>query len=194
MQIAVLSCDGLGHLAKSYGLSLHKISTIAADAPDNLRERMRVLAGDRYASVWIDANGQQHNEKGFDDWRINVFPDVIQPSSLWPIRVRLRTIDVRLPYGVTHARFDQALTSALASGRIDAWAKTPQGRAWCRSRGQSAERLTRFTDYEMGGARPDRSSAIEIINFMPRAQITLLVAVIEETLLRLTGWQGPAPQ
>ncbi len=194
VQVGILSCDGLGALAKSGGLAINKLSTIAINDHDTLHERARVLGGDEYGAIWIDSDGFEHHDPGFDDWRVNTFPAMPPLPHESPVRVRLRTLEVRLPFGVTHSQFDQALTEALSSARIDIWAKSPGGQAWCIERHIDPGRFIRYTDAEMGGTRPTRFAAQELIRFMPRLQTTLLIAVVEEVVLRLSPWQGPAPQ
>ncbi len=110
-----------------------------------------------------------------------------------PVRIRLRTLDVRLPIDVTHAAFDKALTEALSSARIDQWAKAPGGQA-CASSPHRSGAVRPFSDVWMGGIRPTRFPAQELLRIMPRLQTNLLIAVVEEVVLRLSGWHGPAPQ
>jgi hypothetical protein len=194
VQVGILSCDGLGALAKSGGLAINKLSTIAINDHDTLYERARVLGGDEYGAIWIDSDGREHHDPGFSDWRVNTFPDLPALPRESPVRVRLRTLDVRLPIGVTHSQFDKALTLAVSTARMDVWAKSPAGLAWCMERRIDPGRFIRFTDAQMGGIRPTRFPAQELVRFMPRLQTTLLIAIVEEVVLRLAGWQGPAPQ
>ncbi len=194
VQVGILSCDGLGALANSAGLAINKVSTIAINDHDTLHERARVLGGDRYGSIWIDKDGREHHDPGYSDWRVNTFPDMPALPRENPVRVRLRTLDVRLPIGVTHAAFDKALTEALSSARIDQWAKAPGGQAWCIERRIDPGRFVRFSDVWIGGIRPTRFPAQELLRIMPRLQTNLLIAVVEEVVLRLSGWHGPAPQ
>jgi len=194
VQVGVFSCDGLGTLANSGGLAINKLSTIAINDHDTLYERARVLAGDQYGSIWIDRDVREHHEPGFNDWRVNTFPALPALPRENPVRVRLRTLDVRLPQGVTHSQFDQALTQALSSARMDVWAKSPGGQAWCKEHHIDPGRFIRYTDAEMGGIRPTRFPAQELVRFMPRLQTNLLIAVVEEVVLRLSSWEGPAPQ
>ncbi len=192
VQVGILSCDGLGALANSAGLAINKVSTIAINDHDTLHERARVLGGDRYGSIWIDRDGREHHDPGYSDWRVNTFPDMPALPRENPVRIRLRTLDVRLPIDVTHAAFDKALTEALSSARIDLWAKAPGGHAWCIERRIDPGRFVRFSDVWMGGIRPTRFPAQELLRIMPRLQTNLLIAVVEEVVLRLSGWHGPA--
>ncbi len=194
VQVGILSCDGLGMLAKSAGLSLHKVSTIAINDHDTLHERRRVLGADQYGAIWTDRAGCDHHDPGYDDWRVNTFPEMPTLPRENPVRVGLRTLDVRLPIDVTHAAFDQALTAALATARIDTWAQSPGGRAWCINHRIDPGRFIRYTDADMGGKKKTRFPAQELVLIMPRLQTNLLIAVVEEVVLRLAGWQGPAPQ
>jgi len=189
VKLALLSTSGLMKLARPLGMSLHKISLIVTGA-DDFRKRQRALDRDGYASCWGTKDGLVIEDDGFDRWQVNNLPDVLESSVFQPVKARDRYLAVRLPLGCDYNRFDRALTEALSSARIDLWAATPAGRAYAFGRGLRAEELQRLTAYDYGGIDRDVQRADEIIQIRIERETHILVMIVEEVLLALSGWNG----
>ncbi len=189
VQVGLLAAPGLMRLAQPLGMSLNKISVIVR-RNDDFRRRIRALDRDRYASCWQTAEGLLIEDDGFGSWQLNTLPDLGEAPAFQPVKARHRYLDVRLPLNCDYARFDRALTRALASARIDLFAATSSGQQHARRSGLRPEQLIRMTSYDYGGTAADVQRADEIIQIRPELETHILVLIVEEVLLALSGWSG----
>ena len=189
VQVGVLSSPGLMPLAKRFGLSLHKVSVVLK-TNDDFRKRIRTLEHDRYASCWRNTDGLLIEDDHFNRWELNTLPDIAERCTFTPVKARHRFLDIRLPLGVSYHQFDVALTSALATARLDQWLKTTSGQAHADRMQRDPKELMRMTAYDFGGMNRHVMEAREIIQIRPDRDAHLLVAVVEDVLLALSGWNG----
>ena len=190
VQVGLLAAPGLMRLGQPMGMSLNKISVIVR-RDDDFRRRIRALDRDCYASCWQTAEGLLIEDDGFASWQLNTLPDLGEALAFQPVKARHRYLNVRLPLNCDYARFDRALTQALASARIDLWAATPFGQQHALRSGLKPEQLMRRTAYDYGGMAADVQRADEIIQIRPERETHILLMIIEELLFVLSGWKGP---
>jgi hypothetical protein len=166
-------CNGIRAMVEPLKLLVFKLGTHSAG---DLSIRMKQLNQARYAGR---RQTSRESEPGFASWLIwPVEPRYAETSPGSPVRSRNDALEIRLPAGLTNARFDQQLNRALCSASLETFARSRTGEAYCAARGVDPASLMRGTG--VGDDQPE--SARELILFRPYQDLRRLVRVCEDLI------------
>ena len=166
-----IGCRGLRDAAQALGPGV-RIARIGTSTERDLAVRMNTAAADAYGSWTRDAAGQLVQQPGFTAWMMQAIATTrasIDPA----ITVKVRSLAVRLPAGMSRRSFDRALHLAL------------DGHSLARAHPDAM----RFTLYSVGADRMSR--ALELYTGLdPRRDGDRLLALVEGILARHRGTAG----
>ena len=145
-------CAGLARLAaelpdaEGYRRSKRDVAMLRVDKIGStsltLKDRLRLLGSDEYGAWSYDAWGQPRKASGFRGWMAQAI-HTTRGSIDEAVTVSTRSIDVRLPTGMSRRAFESRLQEELA--------------AWSFS--QQFPDLKRYTSYSFGSGSPVRGVA-----------------------------------
>jgi len=185
--IAIVACPGQQVLAHRLQLPIFKVTTTTDESAD-LKVRREELNKDRYAALWRD-NGELREDRGWNDWYLLPVAETTSWSPSKFVSATNRGLEILLPESLTTIDFDQRLTKALASVRLDRWVNTELGQRHLRALNLDDACARRFTAYRRS-TDPNRVSvAEELVIFKPKQDISRLAALAErivtEAILQL---------
>lgn len=175
-EIYLGGCNGLAELSRIIAAPAYKVSTCAAGRLDL---RMFELCRDRYGA-WQFDGGKFVMDPGWDSWFPSHLHPRQRPSPASPVQARPRSVQVRLPAGMTAEEFDRAFDLETRKGALDLWSLSDDARKHCAILGVDPAIMQRFTEYP--GWR--RSPAAEICGVTIYTGADRVIALAEAIILR----------